>query len=51
SGLKLRLLMLATCSLWLIHNAAIHSIGGTLLELGNVTLFSWRALKMRKKAV
>lgn len=51
SGLKLRLLMLATCSLWLIHNAAIHSIGGTLLELGNVTLFSWRALKMRRKAV
>jgi hypothetical protein len=47
SGIRLRALMLLACSVWLAHNFIVGSIGATLLELGNVSLFSWRIYKMR----
>ena len=50
SGIRMRAALTVTFSLWLIHNIIVGSIGGILLESGNILLVVWRAWKMHHQS-
>lgn len=51
-GLKLRLCFIFCCFLWLIHDIAGHSVGGSVEDITSITIYAttvWRMLKDQKK--
>lgn len=49
SGIRMRAALVVTFSLWLVHNIVVGSIGGIMLEIGNLTLVIWRSWRMHQE--
>lgn len=48
-GVKLRICFIFCCFLWLIHDIAGHSVGGTIEDLTNILIYSLTLYRMKKE--